>query len=137
MPSHDSITRTIRFCKEDVESIENTMKREDLTFNGAVHRLISAERTEGGEVHPENPEKSLASLDDIKEMIGCIGLPIEEMYENIASFMNSGQIMITKRGLEISLPTWAEEFSEACHDCGLEVEETMKKAVKALRRGSI
>ena len=137
MPSHDSITRTIRFCKEDVESIENTMKTEGITFNAAVHRLISAEKTEGGEVHPKNSEKSLASLNEIREMVEFSGLTVEKAYEDIAGFMNSGEIMLTSKGLEIGLPSWAEEISETCHDCGIGVEEAMSKAAKALRRGSL
>ena len=137
MPSHDSITRTIRFCKEDVESIENTMKAEGITFNAAVHRLISGERKGGTEVHPKNPEKSLASLNEIKEMVGVTGLTMEKTFEDIAQFMNNGDITLTSNGLMIKLPEWAEEITETCRDCGIRVEEAMAKAAKALRKGII
>lgn len=41
MPSKNSITRTLRLQKEDVRIIEEYMTRYGITFNKAVHTIIS------------------------------------------------------------------------------------------------
>lgn len=46
MPSKNSVTRTIRFCKEDVKAIEECMDAYGISFNKAVHTLISKNSTD-------------------------------------------------------------------------------------------
>ena len=41
MPTIGSATKTIRFNPSDLELIESTMKKEETTFNNAVHILIN------------------------------------------------------------------------------------------------
>lgn len=140
MPSNDSITRTIRFNKRDAEAVESLMKAEGITFNAAVHRLISAEKKAEERVHPKISEKSSASPklnEEIGEMLDISGLPVEKFLSDLTEMMNNGCFDLSGGKLSIIYPSYISDFEEACHDCCVSVEEAMKKAAKALRRGSI
>lgn len=45
MPSAGSITKTIRFSPEDREKVESLIESENLTWGGAIHKLISGQGT--------------------------------------------------------------------------------------------
>jgi len=90
-------------------------------------------------VNPKNSKKSSATPlnEDIEEMLSVSGLPVEKFLDDLTEMMNDGSFDLSGGKLSIVYPSYISEFEETCHDCGIPVEDAMKKAAKALRRGSI
>ena len=124
MPSIGSVTRTIRFNASDLGIIEDVMKKEDTSFNNAVHLLISRPGTpekdeKTANCVPQNEEKTAkvgtpkddSSLDSIREMASLMMVPMESLMEAIKDALENGTLYYSNGKLYD--PTY-EEFERAC-----------------------
>lgn len=124
------VLRTIRFNEEDAEAIRNVMEERGVTFNAAVHVLISED------VHvPEKREDIPDIYRDIEGMVSLSGCAMENFLESVCRMMESGEIMISGRGAKVAYPEWVERFEDECHDMCIPVEKAVESAIKAMRRG--
>ena len=120
MPSIGSTTRTIRFSPEDLGIIEDLMKKEDTTFNKAVHLLIS------GGVHPKNTVKVVpteekienkgtpipkTSYEAISEMANLMRVPTEKLLDDVKELLEDGTLYYS--GNRLINPRY-EDFERVC-----------------------
>lgn len=89
MPTIGSVTKTIRFNPSDLGIIEDIMKKEDTTFNNAVHLLIE----NGGT--PKNQPKIDRGTPEIKEKTEKRGTP-KGNYELIDEMANLMRVSTEK-----------------------------------------
>ena len=132
MPSIGSITKTIRINAEDKVYIEELMDENNLTWSGAVHKLVSergvpqkkAEESEGVPKKEENIPQGLA---EIKVMLPFYGLNLEEFYERLSAAMNSGTVMYEDGEFKGRSEVDLRRFKEACEDKGVDMQKMVDK----------
>ena len=129
MPSIGSVTRTIRFNASDLGIIEEVMKKEDTSFNNAVHLLISQPST------PLKPEKTAksgtpkedSSLDSIREMANLMMVPTESLIEAIKDALEEGTLYYSNGKL---INPRYEEFERAC--VGKNIDKILESIIRSL-----
>ena len=131
MPSIGSMTKTVRFYADDLEKIDELV-RDGATFSGAVHQLI--EKSDGS---MGVPSKIMGIIGEFDEMASCCGMTTEELVGGLLTMLEEGEIVIEGGRLMPSMPDWALELENACHEKGVDTKDVAGKVVVALKRGEI
>lgn len=144
MPSKDSITKTIRLNAEDTAFLEDLMKKESLSYSGAIHRLIAMGCTPNNEgctprgVPQTEKEASKGvpldkeTMEDIERMCFFSGLSVKEFISKLCEAMNEGTIryengrFITESGYDLS------RLEEACHEKNIPVQKAIEKCIQMI-----
>ena len=140
MPSIGSATRTIRFNAEDLGKIEALMKKENTSFNNAVHLLIE------GNVHPKNDEKGAmgtpeneektaksgtpipkTDYDSISEMAALMQVTSEKLLSDIRELLEEGNLYYSEG--KLVNPRY-EEFERACK--GKNIDKILESVIGSL-----
>lgn len=124
MPTIGSITKTIRFSPTDLGIIEDLMRKENTTFNNAVHLLVengvhpkkiekSASGTPENEKKQENTGTPLPKTDisDIEEMASLMRVPTETLLSDFRKLLEDGELYYS--GNKLVNPHY-EEFEQLC-----------------------
>ncbi len=124
MPTIGSITKTIRFSPTDLGIIEDLMRKENTTFNNAVHLLVengvhpkkiekSASGTPENEKKQENTGTPLPKTDisDVEEMASLMRVPTETLLRDIRIMLENGELYYS--GNKLVNPHY-EEFEQLC-----------------------
>ena len=142
MPTIGSTTRTIRFNATDLGIIEDLMKKEDITFNNAVHLLI-----ENG-VHPKNQQKTdrgtpenekkeekrgtpipKTDYESILEMANLMQVPIEKLLSDFRELLENGDLYYS--GKKLTNPHY-EEFERLCEIKKQPIDKMMGNIVRQM-----
>lgn len=131
MPSIGSTTRTIRFSPEDLEIIEDLMKKEDTTFNKAVHLLIS------GVVHPKNtvkvvPSEEKTDLSDLSEMAELMRVTTEKILADIKTLIEDGTLYY-ENGRLVN-PRY-DELERICERKKIDIDNLISKVIRDVENG--
>lgn len=145
MPKKNTTVKAVRIDNDILAELE--AKLGGRTINSWLNeqiedfvRDVPLEKNEDKRVNPQKNEKSRSAspeLEDIEQMLSLSGLTVDDFYTQIDGLMNEGSFNLTGGKISIVYPDWLNEFSETCHDCSVPVEEAIKRATKALRKGSI
>ena len=122
MPTIGSVTKTIRFNPSDLGIIEDIMKKEDTTFNNAVHLLIENGGTPKNQPKidrgtPENKEKTekrgtpKGNYELIGEMANLMRVPTEKLLDDIKGLLEEGTLYYSNG--KLVNPRY-EEFERLC-----------------------
>lgn len=122
MPTIGSITKTIRFSPSDLEKIELTMKKEDTSFNNAVHLLINQTGV---------PAKK-DDLSDLSEMASLMCVTTEKLLSDIKDLVENGDLYYM--GGRLINPKY-EEFERVCEKRNVKVEHIITKAIREIENG--
>lgn len=142
MPTIGSVTKTIRFNPTDLGIIEDLMKKEDTTFNNAVHLLI-----ENG-VHPKNQSKTdrgtpenekkeeewgtpipKTDYESIVEMANLMQVPIEKLLSDFRELLENGDLYYS--GKKLVNPHY-EEFERLCEIKKQPIDKMMGNIVRQM-----
>lgn len=138
MPTIGSMTKTIRFNPSDLGLIEEVMRKEDTSFNNAVHLLI-----ENG-VHPKNESKSVKGTPEIEEKTTSRGTPNKDyesicemaslmrvepgvIIEQIKDLLESGELYVS--GGRLVNPRY-EDFESLCERKKLDADKIIEKVIR-------
>lgn len=140
MPTIGSTTRTIRFNASDLGIIEGLMKKEDVSFNAAVHLLINgtgtpqkAEKSSSGT--PEKEEKTTktgtplpkSDYESIAEMAYLMRVPTEKLLADFKDLLENGDLYYS--GGKLRNPKY-EEFENICEARKQKVENILMKVIR-------
>lgn len=122
MPTIGSVTKTIRFNPSDLGIIEDLMKKEDTTFNNAVHLLIENGGTPKNQPKidrgtPKIEEKTeergtpKGNYELIDEMANLMRVPTEKLLDDIKELLEEGTLYYSNG--KLVNPRY-EEFERLC-----------------------
>lgn len=149
MPTIGSMTRTIRFNPSDLGVIEDIMKKEDVSFNNAVHLIIERAGTpqngsKSATGTPQNEEKSTNGVhpkeenvctpkrdnyDLIAEMATLMRVDIDKVLRDIRELLESGELYYSNGTLRYSR---YEEFENLCEAKHVSVEKVLLKVMREI-----
>ena len=146
MPSIGSTTRTIRFNASDLGVIEAIMKKEDTSFNNAVHILIEnggtpkidGKTSEGtpekpenlsNGVHPKEPKEPKTDLEQIEEMANLMRVEPDKLIRDIKDMMEEGTLYYSDGKLRN--PAY-EEFENRCAEKKIPIDRVLSKIMQTL-----
>lgn len=101
MPTIGSITKTIRFSPADLEKIESLKKKEDTTFNNAVHLLMNQAGV---------PLKN-KDYESIEEMAVLMKVTPEKILSDIRELIEEGDLYYSDGKL---INPRYEDFEQLC-----------------------
>jgi len=145
MPKANSTVKAVRIDNDILAEFEQKLAGQSINswLNEQIEGYVRGtqiNKTDPKGVNPQKSEKSLSATplnEEIEEMLSVSGLSVEKFLDDLTEMMNDGSFDLSGGRLSIVYPSYISEFEETCHDCGIPVEDAMKKAAKALRRGSI
>lgn len=115
-----------------VECIHHLLENGRLKFDGDEIK-ISGENS----VYTEKKGINPGILEDMDSMAACFGVTTEKMIEEFYGMLEEGTLTVENGKLKASMPEWASNFEEACHEMCVPVEKVAESAVKALKKGQI
>lgn len=135
MPTIGSMTKTIRFNPSDLGLIEEVMRKENTSFNNAVHLLIE------NRVHPKNESKSVKGTpendkrvctpdkdyDSICEMANLMRVEPGVIIEQIKDLLESGELYISHGRL---VNPRYEEFESLCERKKWDADKIIDRVVR-------
>ena len=140
MPTIGSITRTVRFNPEDLGKIESLMKKEDTSFNNAVHLLINDtgtpqknEKSSLGtpqktiEVYTPNKNIPKSDYESLAEMANLMRVSTDKLLSDFKDMIENGDLYYS--GGKLRNPTY-EEFENICESRGQKVENILTKVIR-------
>ena len=116
MPTIGSVTKTIRFNPSDLELIESVMKKENTTFNNAVHLLIN-----------NTKEDKKTDLESIAEMARLMQVSTEGLLTALNEALEEGTLYYSNG--KLVNPRY-EEFERACGDRN--IDKILESMVRSL-----
>lgn len=134
MPTIGSITKTVRINAEDLAVIERIMADEKVSWSGAIHFLVGnrgtpSKKSQKSEASPNN------DLKEVESMANFFGLTLNEMLSKICEGLTDGTLTI-ENGRIVGVPEVdLENFKEACHEKGIDLQKALDKATQSIRRG--
>lgn len=142
MPKKNSTVKAVRIDNDILAELEAKLGERTINswLNEQIEGYVRGSENEPKWVNPQNFEKSRSAspeLRDIEQMVSLSGLTMDDFYTQIDGLMNEGSFNLTGGKISINYPNWFNDFVETCHDCSVPVEEAIKRATKALRKGSI
>lgn len=118
MPTIGSVTKTIRFNPSDLGAVEAVMKKENTTFNNAVHILIN-----GKSGVPQNK----GDYEEIAEMASLMSVTTEKLLMDIRELLEEGSLYYSEG--KLVNPRY-EEFERACK--GKNIDRILDSVVRSL-----
>lgn len=145
MPSQGSITKTIRLSAEDRAVIERIMEEENVTWSGAIHRLIvgdvsGKERKEAKGVPQVKEDEDVPKLmseetyKDLSNMCRLGGFTFERFMERIRELFNDGHIYIEGLTLKTRGDYDLSYLIDVCHRANVDPQEMINKLANNLVR---
>lgn len=127
MPTIGSVTKTIRFNPSDLGQIEAVMRKENTTFNNAVHLLIEQN---GGTPKEEKAEKN--DLDSISEMAQLMRVDVDYLLKLIKDLLENGDLVYSNG--KLVNPTY-EELEAVCEEKRINKENLIYKVIRDIENG--
>ena len=121
MPTIGSVTKTIRFNPTDLGLIESVMRKENTTFNNAVHILIN----ENGGTPKKNQPKT--DIESIEEMANLMRVPTERLLSDFRELLEDGTLYYSNG--KLVNPRY-EDFERACE--GKNIDKILESMVRSL-----
>ena len=142
MPKKNSTVKAVRIDNDILAELEAKLGERTINswLNEQIEGYVRGSENEPKQVNPQNFENSRSAspeLRDIEQMVSLSGLTMDDFYTQIDGLMNEGSFNLAGGKISINYPDWFNDFVETCHDCSVPVEEAIKRATKALRKGSI
>lgn len=137
MPSKGSITKTIRFNVEDREYIERVMEEEEVTWSGAIHKLIE----DRGTPHKEDKGNSLkdnmedTEYKDLENMCQVSRLSIKEFMGRVVELFNLGNIYIDGTEVKTKGEYDTRELEDMCHRINADPQDMIDRLTRSLLKG--
>ena len=122
MPTIGSITKTIRFSPADLEKIESLMKKEDTTFNNAVHLLMNQAGV---------PLKN-KDYESIEEMAVLMRVTPEKILSDIRELIEEGDLYYSDGKL---INPRYEELEDLCARKRLDIDNIIAKVIREIENG--
>ena len=122
MPTIGSATKTIRFNPSDLELIESTMKKEETTFNNAVHILINQK----GDI-PLQKNEPKTDIESIEEMASLMRVPTDRLLSDFRDLLEEGTLYYSNG--KLVNPRY-EDFERACE--GRNIDKILESMVRSL-----
>lgn len=145
MPSQGSITKTIRLSAEDRAVIERIMEEENVTWSGAIHRLIvgdvSQKEGKGAKGVPQVKEDegvpklmSEETYKDLENMCRLSGFTLARFMDKVRELFNDGHIYIEGLTLKTRGDYDLSYLIDVCHRANVDPQEMINKLANNLVR---
>ena len=131
MPTIGSITKTIRIAPRDLEVIERLMA-DGTSWSGAIHKLCEGVPTKISEKSGLTPNKDLEEIESMAKFFGMNG---GDMLKGVCDGLMDGNLTV-ENGKVVGVPEVnLDNFKEACHEKGIDLQKALDKAAQSIRRG--
>lgn len=150
MPSVGAITKTIRLNREDRAIVEELMLGENLSWSGAIHKLINGENKksivggtpQGKDCKPRGKENQGNRQDlmdraverDIGEMCKASGITTHDFYRSVCELFNEGQLGVEGEKVKCVGKYNMGDFENVCYKLHTKPEEMLEKLTRSLER---
>lgn len=145
MPTLGSITKTVRINADDLRVFEDIMRKNGLSWSGAVHYLVERmgipQRQE--KISSCVPQKSQKEVDEgvpdnpLLLLSGELHIPYETFCSEIIKLTDSGELMeergrmvVHESGLKV------EEYLKVCKDIGKDAQKCLDGFTDSLMKGN-
>lgn len=126
------MTKTIRLNAEDAEMVMNLIKAEDLTWSGAIHRLINEGVPSKQEIRRTDEEVKMEK--DMISMARYFNVSYLELLRKIWNGLHDGFLTIDG-DMVVGIPgLQLDELYDACHEAGVDPQRAINKFVKDMRK---
>lgn len=122
MPTIGSATKTIRFNPSDLGLIESVMKKENTTFNNAVHLLIN-----GNSDTPKDKKIPKSDYESIAEMARLMQVSTDGLLTALKDALEEGTLYYANGKL---INPRYEEFERACGD--RDIDKILNSMIRSL-----
>ena len=131
MPTIGSVTKTIRIAPRDLEVI-NGLMADGTIWSGAIHKLCEGVPTKISEKSGLTPNKDLEEIDSMAKFFGMDG---GELLKGVCDGLMDGNLTV-ENGKVVGVPEVnLDNFKEACHEKGIDLQKALDKATQSIRRG--
>ena len=145
MPSLGAITKTIRLSPEDREIVEEIMRSEDLTWSGAIHKLISEKGT------PQNVSQKNTKIEnegtphrqdlmdraverEIGSMCRLSGISTHDFYRGVCELWESGKLEVEGDKVKSLGKYNVKKFEEVCYRAHVLPQKMIDKLTESLEK---
>ena len=131
MPTIGSVTKTIRIAPRDLEVI-NGLMADGTIWSGAIHKLCEGVPTKISEKSGLTPNEDLEEIDSMAKFFGMDG---GELLKGVCDGLMDGNLTV-ENGKVVGVPEVnLDNFKEACHEKGIDLQKALDKATQSIRRG--
>lgn len=145
MPTLGSITKTVRINADDLRVFEDIMRKNGLSWSGAVHYLVEhmGIPQKQGKMPLCVPKKSQKEVNGgvpnnpLLKLSEELHIPYETFCSEIIKLTDSGELMeergcmvVHENGLDIS------EYLTVCKDIGKDAQKCLDGFTESLRKGN-
>ena len=131
MPTIGSVTKTVRIAPRDLEVI-NALMADGTSWSGAIHKLCEGVPTKISEKSGLTPNKDLEEIDSMAKFFGMDG---GELLKGVCDGLMDGNLTV-ENGKVVGVPEAnLDNFKEACHEKGIDLQKALDKATQSIRRG--
>lgn len=145
MPSQGSITKTIRLSAEDRAVIERIMEEENVTWSGAIHRLIvgdvsGKERKEAKGVPQVKEDEGVPKImseetyKDLENMCRLSGFTLARFMDKVRELFNNGDIYVDGLTIRTRGEYDLSYLIDVCHRANVDPQEMINKLANNLVR---
>lgn len=100
-----------------------------------IRKILKGENKTAVDSVPQNEITKI--VEDMDEMAGCCGVPLEDMVHQFFGMLEDGRLSFENGVMRANCEPWVEEFKSVCHDLCIPVEKAAEGAIKALKRGGL
>ena len=131
MPTIGSVTKTVRIAPRDLEVI-NALMADGTSWSGAIHKLCEGVPTKISEKSGLTPNKDLEEIDSMAKFFGMDG---GDLLKGVCAGLMDGNLTV-ENGKVVGIPEVnLDNFKEACHEKGIDLQKALDKATQSIRRG--
>lgn len=131
MPTIGSVTKTVRIAPRDLEVI-NALMADGTSWSGAIHKLCEGVPAKISEKSGLTPNKDLEEIDSMAKFFGMDG---GELLKGVCDGLMDGNLTV-ENGKVVGVPEVnLDNFKEACHEKGIDLQKALDKATQSIRRG--
>lgn len=131
MPTIGSVTKTVRIAPRDLEVI-NALMADGTSWSGAIHKLCEGVPTKISEKSGLTPNKDLEEIDSMAKFFGMDG---GDLLKGVCDGLMDGNLTV-ENGKVAGVPEIdLDNFKEACHEKGIDLQKALDKATQSIRRG--
>ena len=141
MPKLNTTVKSVRIDNDKLADLEGRLggKTINAWLNEQIECYLSGEKGDKGVNPQKNTEKSGLTpnkdLEEIDSMAKFFGMDGGELLKGVCAGLMDGNLTV-ENGKVVGIPEVnLDNFKEACHEKGIDLQKALDKATQSIRRG--